>query len=95
MAYSSQFLPEKPGNTRKVALHSGKKNMGPKLLAIVRKRKKGSKMDKSHPDIVKPDSGLCWFITFFAYLLQNKQANKQTNGGILACLAGGIVWVRD
>ena len=51
--------------------------------------------DKSHPDIVKPDSGLCWFITFFAYLLQNKQASKQTNGAILACVAGGIVWVRD
>ena len=63
---SSQFLPEKP-STRKGALHSGKKNMGPKLLAIVRNRKKGSEIDKSHLEIIRPVSGLCWLITFFSY----------------------------
>ena len=46
-------------------------------------------MDKSHPDIVKPDSGLLHFSPIFS------KTNKQTNGAILACVAGGIVWVRN
>ena len=50
--------------------------MQPKVVAIVlRKRKKGSKMDKSHPEIVKPDSGLSWLITFFPIF---SKTNKQT-----------------
>ena len=50
-------------------------------------------MDKSLPDIVKPDSGLLHFSPIFSKT--SKQTNKQTNGAILACVAGGIVWVRD